>query len=68
MPRYRTDYQQVADQIIAHHPMRTLKWHANRLFWKTPKGWLELVVGSSGTWFRVENQETIAKLEKGTSA
>jgi len=66
MPRYRTEYQETADQIIALHPTRILIWHGNRLFWKARQGWLELVVGSNGSWFQA-SEETSAILNKGSA-
>lgn len=67
MTRFPTKYQKVANQIIDSHPMRTLRWHGNRLFWKARKGWLELVVGSSGSWFQA-SEETTAILDKENQA
>ncbi len=61
--KFRTKYQKVADSILALYPTRTLVWHNNRLFWQVRSGWLELVVGSSSSWFRA-SEETAAILSK----
>ena len=58
MAKFRTKYQEVADRTIASHPMRTFVWHGNRLFWRTHKGWLELVVSCTASWFRASEETT----------
>ncbi len=62
MPKFRTKYQTIADNIIALHPTRILIWHGDRLFWHAKQGWLELVVTLSASWYQV-SEETIKQLE-----
>ncbi len=64
--KLRTKYQQCADRVIELHPTRILIWHQSRLFWKISKGWLELVVGNSPSWFQAP-ENVIEALEKGSA-
>lgn len=64
MIKYQTNYKKVAEGIITQHPMRYLTWYDKKLFWKTRQGWLELVVGVSSSWHKVESEERIKILNK----
>ncbi len=59
MARLRIKYQKIADRTIRLHPMRTFIWYGNRLFWSTRKGWLELVVAITVSWFRASEETNI---------
>lgn len=60
--RSKTRYEKIADRLAERHSDLLSHWYANRFFCKFPQGWRELVVKTSASWYRV-NQETIEKLE-----
>ncbi len=62
----QTVYQKIADRIYnsIKFESKILIYNNTRLFWKKSNRWLELVVVSSASWFKVTNMDTINRLEE----